>query len=93
MSNLNLPQINEIDSQVFKLLPKLEQININLDYQKLEINEKINELHEIIIKSKQESNFLPDVLKRLTILESLCHKGNLVLKYLNKLNVIYLFFI
>lgn len=69
--------MNVIESCVFNLLPKLEQIE-KLNDHNLEIDEKINELHEIIFKAKNESYILPNVLKRIKVLDIFYHTSKIL---------------
>lgn len=78
-------QVNEIESKNFNILPKLKQIANQLNNQNINGKEKINELYETILKAKEESHILPQIIQRMTILENFHHKGN---SYLN--NVIYI---
>ncbi|XP_050524745.1 dynactin subunit 2 [Daktulosphaira vitifoliae] len=74
LSILNSSQLDAVDTRVSNLLPKLEQSAAKLDSQDQEKDKKINELYEIILKAKQESHLLPDVLQRMVALESLHQK-------------------
>lgn len=76
LSKLYLPQVDSIDSQVHKLLPKLEKIAIKLGYTNLEVEENVNELLQIVLKAKEKSNVIPDVLKRMALLENISKKSN-----------------
>lgn len=64
--------MNVIEPNVFYLLPKLVQFE-KLNDQNLKIDEQINELHEIISKAEKESRLLPNVIKRMSMLEIFCH--------------------
>lgn len=75
LSILNSSQLDAVDTRVSNLLPKLEQTAVKLDSQDSEKDKRINELYEIILKAKQESHLLPDVLQRMVALESLHQKG------------------
>lgn len=75
LSILNSSQLDAVDTRVSNLLPKLEQTAVKFDTQDPEKEKKINELYEIILKAKQESHLLPDVLQRMVALESLHQKG------------------
>lgn len=75
LSILNSSQLDAVDTRVSNLLPKLEQTAAKLDCQDTEKDKKINGLYEIILKAKQESHLLPDVLQRMVALESLHQKG------------------
>lgn len=67
--------MDAVDTRVSNLLPKLEQTAAKLDNQDPEKDKRINELYDIILKAKQESHLLPDVLHRMVALESLHQKG------------------
>lgn len=83
---LNLPKMYEIESKVFIVLSKLEKITTILDYNNLEIGEKIDELYKIILKEK-ESHLLPYVIQRMNTLKIFCQKGKIkvILLVLKKL--------
>lgn len=90
LSILNSTQLDAVDTRVSNLLPKLEHAAAKLDSQDPEKDKKIKELYDIILKSKQESHLLPDILKRMVALESLHQKGKgfilrfVVYKYVTK---------
>jgi len=86
LSILNSAQLDAVDTRVSNLLPKLEQTAAKLDRQDPEKDKKINELYEIILKSKQESHLLPDVLHRMVALESLHQKVGKLVVTINNLS-------
>lgn len=79
LSVLGSSQLDAVDTRVSNLLPKLEQTSTKIDSQDPEKDKKINELYEIILKAKQESHLLPDVLQRMVALESLHQKGKILI--------------
>lgn len=78
LSVLSSSQLDAVDTRVSNLLPKIEQTAAKIDCQDPEKDKKINELYEIILKAKQESHLLPDVLQRMVALESLHQKGKIL---------------
>ncbi|VVC32106.1 Hypothetical protein CINCED_3A014706 [Cinara cedri] len=86
LSVLNSSQLDAVDTRVSNLLPKLEQTAAKLESQDPEKDKKINELYEIILKAKQESHLLPDVLQRMVALESLHQKVGKLVVTINNLN-------
>ncbi|XP_022168890.1 uncharacterized protein LOC111032751 [Myzus persicae] len=69
LSKQILPQINVIESRVAYLLPKLKQITSKELDQHLEVDKKTNKLYEALLRAREESNLLPHILQRMTILE------------------------
>ncbi|XP_050439964.1 dynactin subunit 2 [Adelges cooleyi] len=89
LSVLNSSQLDAVDTRVSNLLPKLEQAAAKLDVQDVEKDKKINELYEIILKAKQESHLLPDVLQRMVALESLHQKVSKLVVTISNLDAQY----
>lgn len=90
LSVLSSSQLDAVDTRVSNLLPKLEQTSTKIDSQDSEKNKKINELYEIILKAKQESHLLPDVLQRMVALESLHQKVGKLVVTISNLNAQYI---
>lgn len=82
LSKQILPQINVIESRVAYLLPKLKQITSKELDQHLEVDKKTNKLYEALLRAREESNLLPHILQRMTILEIFRLKGS-ILAFLN----------
>lgn len=77
LSKQNLPQINANEPRIINILFKLHHITTISTYNNLKTNEKINELHNVILKAKEESHFLINIIKRMNMLEIFHHEGNI----------------
>lgn len=77
LSKQNVPQINANEPRIINILFKLHHITTISTYNNLKTNEKINELHNVILKAKEESHFLINIIKRLKVLEIFHYEGNI----------------